>query len=320
MKPFPVKVVLDQEIDYFQVTWKIHNICTYDCSFCEPTYKNGDQRWLTLDEYKLMVDKLLVAAGNKRLWISFTGGEPTLCPHFVELAQYIKSKNCYLSLLSNGTRTIRWWKELRDAGVLDVLTITVHPEQNADPEHISELLNLFLDEPTKTYCWITSTKDTVKQAIDAHIYLCKTTGAEVLVKAMFITGYDLNNYIDPAYQLYIKHRAGARGLLYNKKKLANVPPAPNTIRIYMNDGSSETVTTENAVRNDMHYFEGWECYVGEFQAFIDYYKMHRGSCFLNTDQYINLLTDDVSFWTTPVTCERPTCLCGADIISTKIKN
>ena len=57
-------------------------------------------------------------------------------------------------LITNGSRTLRWWKECKDAKILDLLYVTYHPEQTTDYKHVAEVLNLFHDEPTKTNCLI----------------------------------------------------------------------------------------------------------------------------------------------------------------------
>ena len=35
------------------IEWMIHNVCNYDCTFCGLPNKNGTDRWLTLEEYKI---------------------------------------------------------------------------------------------------------------------------------------------------------------------------------------------------------------------------------------------------------------------------
>lgn len=323
MKPFPVKVEKDRPVGYFDISWKLHNVCNYSCSFCDPSYKDGTERWLTLIENKSIVDKLFMAANNKPIWILFTGGEPTLFPEFIELSTYIKSKGGYVGLISNGSRTLRWWTELQQAKVLDNLVLTLHPDQNASPAHIADVLNLFLKETTMTICWITSTKDTIQEAIDAHKYLRNHTGAELILKAMDIREYDLDSYLDKAQEFYIKYRRVFRGNLHSQKTPSDVPAelsvASNLVNITMSDGEVKKLSTQSVIRENLNIYDGWECKVGEFQSYIDRHKMHRGACFHGSSQYINLLENDAVFVNDPIICNMDACLCGSDIISTKTK-
>ena len=152
MKIVPIKLEKLITPKFKSIEWKLHNVCNYDCSFCGSEHKDGSERWKDLETYKMYVDKLVKAAGDMPLWIQFTGGEPTLYPKITELLQYIKSKGAYTAMISNGTRTLRWWEEFKDADVIDNLYITFHTEQKADTVHIGKVLNLFHDKPVKVVC------------------------------------------------------------------------------------------------------------------------------------------------------------------------
>ena len=113
MKPIKLEKLITPRFKYIE--WKLHNVCNYDCSFCGEEHKDGSNRWKDLDTYKMYVDKLVAAAGDMPLWIQFTGGEPTLYPKLIELFQYMKSKGVYTGMVTNGTRTLRWWEEFKES-------------------------------------------------------------------------------------------------------------------------------------------------------------------------------------------------------------
>lgn len=322
MKPFPIRVEKNLE-SYYAVTWMLHNVCNYNCSFCDPTFKNGNTRWLSLDDNKMIVDKLIVAAQGLPVWIQFTGGEPTLYPEFIELVRYIKSRGCYVALLSNGSRTVRWWKELQESNLVDNLLLTFHPDQGAKAEHHAEVLNLFLKDPTTTTCWITSTKDSIQDSINAHRHLVINTGSEILLKVMDLKGYDIKDFMTRSQELYIKYFKNAIGKLSAKKAPSNIPPeyviSSNVVNVELSDGEIKRMSTQQVIREKYHLYKGWECYIGKHQTYVDRNKMHRGSCFFNTDQYIDLLTEPAEFLSTPVICTMNECLCGADIVAPKSK-
>ena len=66
--------------------------------------------------------------------------------------------------MTNGSRTVRWWEELKEANCIDLIAISVHPEQHADISHIIEVVNMFDDTPTLT---ITNITCPVKYFVDA---------------------------------------------------------------------------------------------------------------------------------------------------------
>lgn len=324
MKPIPIKVQIAKEVKYYDITWKLHNVCTYDCSFCGPEYKGGTERWLSLEENKLIFDKIYKAANGKLIWMMFSGGEPTLYPDFIELAKYIKSKNCYLGVISNGTRSLRWWEEIRNANVLDNVMLTLHPDQGGDPDHIAEILNLFIDQSTATTCWITSTKESIDKAITAHILLKKKTGAVLLLKPMNIAEYQLKDYFKPQHEIYLKRYRSSRGDLWSSKKQTGIPKEMtvenNQIDIVLSDGTVIRSTTQEAIHNSWNRFKGWNCNIGEFQAFIDRHRLQRGACFHTKPEYINLLEEDARFISDPIVCPNESCFCGSDLISTKYRD
>jgi len=161
MKIFPIKVEKATQVDYKFIEWKIHNVCNHNCSFCGSQHKDGSQRWFSLEKYKEYTDKLVEACGDSPFWIQITGGEPTLYPDLIPLLAYMKSKGAMISMISNGSRTIRWWKELQEENIIDYLFLTYHSEQTDNYQHIEEVINLFHNQPTEVICLLTHVYDTL---------------------------------------------------------------------------------------------------------------------------------------------------------------
>ena len=324
MKPFPIRVEKETDANYYDITWMLHNVCNHNCSFCDATFKDGSKRWLSLAENKQIVDSIISAANGKPIWFQFTGGEPTLYPDFIELCVYIKSRGAYIGLLSNGSRTIRWWTELRDSKLIENLVLTLHPEQGSTAEHHAEILNLFLYESVHTVCWITSTKDYIQESIDAHKYLVKTTGSEILLKVMNLPKYDITEFMTKRQAIYFKYFNVVKGKRISEKVSTTIPTeisiATNIVSLAMSDGTISKMSSQRAINNRYHLFKGWECYIGKYQAYVDVDRMHRGSCFFNTSSYIDLSSLPANFPSEPVTCGMDECLCGADIVALKVKN
>jgi len=82
------------------VNWHLWPRCNYTCTFCYDQFK-GSARTLT-KEVALTVPALLRAAGAEKL--TFAGGEPTLCPHLVDLLQASKEAGLTTMAVTNGTR------------------------------------------------------------------------------------------------------------------------------------------------------------------------------------------------------------------------
>ena len=82
------------------VNWHVWPRCNYTCTFCYDQFK-GAVRTLT-KEVALTIPALLRAAGAEKLTLA--GGEPTLCPHLMELLRTSKEAGLTTMVVTNGTR------------------------------------------------------------------------------------------------------------------------------------------------------------------------------------------------------------------------
>ncbi len=83
----------------FLVVWNLTNKCNLKCKHCYEWKKEHDGE-LNLEEKKDVVDQLdemKVAA------LAFSGGEPTICPDFFSISEYVNKTSIYHSLATNGT-------------------------------------------------------------------------------------------------------------------------------------------------------------------------------------------------------------------------
>lgn len=101
--------------DPFLITWDLGRRCNYDCSYCPSHRHDNFSPHASLIELKdttqFLFDYISLIARhriNQDFHVSFTGGEPTVNPNFIEFAEYINSEkkkypyNIQLSLTTNG--------------------------------------------------------------------------------------------------------------------------------------------------------------------------------------------------------------------------
>ena len=315
MKTFPIKVEKATPMNFKFVNWKIHNVCNLNCSFCGVQHKDGSNRWFTPDQYKEYTDKIIKAAAGEKIWIQINGGEPTLYPDLINLLAYIKSQGAYTILTSNGTRTIRWWNELKEAKVLDQLFLTYHSEQFPNYRHFSEVVNLFHDEPVSVLSLITHDKTRIDQAFIAYNHLQQNTGVRVLLKAMDIYDYDIYSLYSPEQLEFLK-KGSDIGQLAGKVE-STVPidfRLNSSLRVINNIREEKIVESEQLKKDQENCFLGWECALGHKTLRIDYDKVYLGVCEVGGYQK---LSDTISFSTTPEICPRRNCPCSFDLLSTK---
>jgi organic radical activating enzyme len=301
---------------YKFVEWKIHNVCNHDCSFCGDRHKDGSDRWFSLEKYKEYTDKIVAACDGQPFWIQITGGEPTLFPGLIELLVYMKGKGAYISLISNGTRTLRWWEELKRANTIDHLFVTYHSEQTDNYQHIAEIINLFHDVPISTTCLITHSIESLSKSFAAHIYLSAHTGATILLKAMSVA-YDIYSQYSPD-QLMKLQKGSIRGTLPNK--IASSVPAQfhinHMLKVTYFPATQKFIDPEAMMKMENNRFAGWECAIGQKNMRIDYDTVYRGVCEVGGYQK---LSGAISFATDKIICTSEKCFCGTDMIATKTR-
>ena len=318
MKTFPIKVEKAVVTDQKFIEWKIHNVCNHDCSFCGAQHKDGSQRWFSLEKYKEYTDKLVASCNGSPFWIQITGGEPTLYPELLPLLQYMKEKGAMISLLSNGSRTLRWWKELRDANVLDYLFITYHSEQTNDYQHITDVLTLFHDTQLEVICLITHSLTSLDRAFEAREYLVANTGVVVLLKSM-VFKFDIYKFYTTDQLDKLKKYGWEYGALRETKGKSTLPAhhrINNTLKITNNINESAIVDPQMLMKNQQNKFLNWECAIGDNNMRVDHDIIYRGVCEVGGKRHL----DDtvIGFTTDYVRCTSPQCYCGTDMIATKI--
>ena len=316
MKIFPIKVEKAIKQKYNFIEWKIHNVCNHNCSFCGVKHKDGSQRWFSLEKYKEYTDKLIELNKGKPLWIQITGGEPTLYPELLELIKYMKSKGAMISLISNGSRTLRWWKELQESKTIDNLFITYHSEQTDNYQHIAEVINLFQNDPVEVICLMTHVLNSIDKVFEAYDYIIENTGALVTIKAMMLTDdiyiqYSKKQLVKLKQSNWIPGKKRTTKLLPNSEYKIN-----HTLKITYSNNLTIQLDPQQLMKQQKNNFFGWDCNIGLDNMRIDHDVIYRGVCEVGGKRSLNDTT--IGFTDDFITCTNKDCFCGTDMIATKI--
>ena len=126
-----------------QVQWSMGNVCNWDCEYCPDYSKAGDNPWPDMNHCTNFLNQLFdhVNKIDKKVHIDLIGGEVTLFPQFKQLAEMINSNGSTLSIFSNGSRTVRFWEEVKD--YLNTIVISYHPLSNTR-EHLTNVIDVLL--------------------------------------------------------------------------------------------------------------------------------------------------------------------------------
>jgi MoaA/NifB/PqqE/SkfB family radical SAM enzyme len=109
------------------VQWDLGRWCNYSCSYCWPSVHNKTDPHKTLDVMTRAVDRIHQewSAGHRTQW-SFGGGEPTINPEFIDIVEYLKSADDYVSLVTNGSRSEDYYRRLSRS--VDSIQFSLHFE------------------------------------------------------------------------------------------------------------------------------------------------------------------------------------------------
>jgi len=128
--------------DPFVVTWDLGRRCNFDCSYCPSHRHDNFSAHATLEELKCTTEFLFEYCStiaehriNKDFHVSFTGGEPTVNPRFIEFCQYVRTAynekwkdkfNLHLSLTTNGAMSSKMAEAVVEN--FDYVTVSYHSE------------------------------------------------------------------------------------------------------------------------------------------------------------------------------------------------
>src|SRR6056297_2904141 len=130
----PVFVALKHEDERHEnivlVDWMLGNRCNFACDYCPKSLHDGSIPWIGLDDAKDFLrqvhDHYMTGLGQD-VWLQLTGGEPTQYPRFFDLCEAAHGFGMKVAVISNGSRTERFWE--RASTVLASVILTYHDLQ-----------------------------------------------------------------------------------------------------------------------------------------------------------------------------------------------
>jgi len=106
--------------DYFEeFEMDLTGTCNLSCPLCSRNYTHAQHMvYKNVRPLKEIINQLDTFPNLKRTFLAGQVSEPTLYPEFLDYLRYLKSRNIYIELFTNGsTRDEKFWKEV--AEILD---------------------------------------------------------------------------------------------------------------------------------------------------------------------------------------------------------
>lgn len=316
----PIKIYKDESLgpSYFVVDWMLHNRCTYDCSYCPPGNKRGTDNWLKLDvvtEFCEQLEKHVAqVAPNSKIHCWFTGGEPTVWKDFSKLVDILSARGWYLSVNSNGSRSVRWWEE--NASKFNTITLSYHTEGVEDDDAFLEKV-LVCERHTKTGVNVMLNPNAVwfNKAIRFGERLEKEATDAGVVYRKIQYNFGLQEIKVPEYDQTQLEKIPT---LINRSPTNKHHRTHDNWAVKFDDGSAKRCNGEDLTRNNQANFWGWRCNIGLDSVFVDAQgDLSRGTCRVN-GKFGNILKPEEIQWPVgSVKCPYTWCGCITDILNEK---
>ena len=325
------------------ISWMLGKRCNYDCSYCAETSHDNYSSHIPKERIFDFADQLEKHTLNKgkKFKINITGGEPFVHPQFMDILEYLKSKDTLTQLVvcTNGSLPLDMYE--RSSRFITNLTVSLHMEQ-ADQianETVDKILAL-----NKIKDWFLNVNlmalpgkfDMVKNIMkkfkenDVKFVLRKiipppgeVKKIEKSDKAKIARAEKTFNEDKRKFQLSNQESLQERQKNYysqeeidffnqyeNKKQWKN-------IRLHTTDSVVEKNTDELQARN-LNSWKGWLCYVGVDSLYIQHNgTVFRGYCFAGN--IIGELGKEIKWPEEPIICPFTWCNCNAVMPVRKVK-
>ena len=297
--------------DWFVVNWCLGNTCNFSCSYCPDNLHNGTNPWPTPDTIKNFISKIKETHPNKKLYFEFTGGEVTLYKHFIDICQYCTEQGVKVGLISNGSRTLRYWNENKQ--YFDHVCLSFHPEFG-DADHFIEVVKI-LNNDVRTHVNIMMSPEKFDYCFDIANKIKDLGNISMALQPLIHDfGEVLYDYtpeqkkiIDDQHSLISRHIKFDRTFEYYR----------GAMRMLYPNGTSAVSSAHRFINEKANDWSGWKCYAGVEQLIVDQRgKISRGWC-LEGGAIGSIFDENLVLPTDPILCTKTMCHCNFDIMSTK---
>lgn len=309
---------------FIHLCWLLHNQCNHRCSYCSEINWGGSFRDLDLNQAKNFVEKAIQHFHDRRLMVSFTGGEPTLWPEFGVFVDWLKAKNAVIAMTTNGTRHRSFFQE--HAKSFSWISFSYHPEFTRADRFLENVIEVSRHCPVSIRIMFPPTEIEFDKSKD-FLNLVKKYEAEgkfpnfVRCETVPVaTGFGTEFTAPAIYSTEQEQLMQSSTFFINGDKIPAVDEAPiNDLRAFELAAplSGKSFDAHDLISSGKANFENWLCDIGLEQLFIDHRgQVVRAGC--RVGGLVGWLKQGFfDFPTGPVLCPKTYCHCITDVLTSK---
>lgn len=307
----------------FFIDVNLGSVCNYNCWYCWPGSNSGDVKFPNLELLQKNITHLIrhyEKNSPKRIFsIHFCGGEPSHWPKLIEFVMYLrKNHNCLISMTSNGSKKIDWWK--RAAPYFDKINMSCH-HQYVDFEKYRDICDYLYSKNVVVSVSVMMDPFYWDRCMQLIKELKKSKNKWTIRYVEIID--DNIKYTEKQKQVLKKHRARKCNMFWFLKNNKYYISKVTAIDI---NGKKHKLGNDDILLNRMNNFYGWECSVGYNWIAIDKFGNISGTCGVklygdenNYNIYNKDFTKIFNPKITPAICTKQSCVCSIETVMPKRK-
>lgn len=295
--------------EWFVVNWCLGNTCNFSCSYCPAILHDGSKRWPEFEDIKRFILKVKEQHPTKKLYFEFTGGEVTMYKHFIALCEFCREHDVKVGMISNGSRTLRWWEENKH--FFDHVCLSFHPEE-ANADHFLAVAGI-LHDIVKVHVNVMMSPEKFDECYALAERAVTLSNISLALQPLIHDfGDQLYDYTDEQKSIFDRQYALLGSKIKHTKRQKVYRGSMRTV-----GEVSKVLSAHSFIANGTNNWFGWDCYAGVEQLIVDMDgSIHRGWC--KVGGKIGYIWDEnLRLPTAPVRCNKIMCHCNYDIMSTK---
>lgn len=296
----------------FYVFWHLTDFCNWNCSYCPDHLHAGDfamgrkPGYPTEQDIETFMDRIIAGLNGRKLWVTLSGGEPTVHPMFARIVERLKPYGV-IGINSNGSRTMKWWRSL--PVLPSGCTFSLHQEYIDKMPHLNELSDFLIESGVDIQYNLVcdpNAWDTVMQLYQAldpkflDYVICWPVHDKNKIRNRHVTEYS------PEQKAWMRRHQ----LMFNKTN-SIFNPYTSTITFDHRTTMSFKSFSETKLKIEgLNRFNGWSCDVGMDSINVNYDgEVYSSICKAQRLGRIN----NFELRTTPLSCPFEICIHPADL-------
>ncbi len=294
--------ITNENLDCCILTLFIHNVCNYNCSYCNDYHRSGSYRWP--DNWEPYINLIsTLKTRNKHLYVEVLGGEPTVWPKFQEFVDTISDQNVFVEYATNASRTINYWNQFKTQRAF--VFLSWHYEF-ADDDHFYSVAEI-MQHKASVSVPLMIVPDNFERAKQLYQRL---TALNIECTPKFtrtsVNGTSYFEYTD-------EQRQWIQNNHYNKMKPFGIDwEIPRNLHF-----NGKKIKFMDVLDQGLHKFKGYTCTAGIKRLMVEP-NGNIKRCTKNVGGSLgNILTGDYTLPDEPIVCDYSACPCKLDAIVEK---